>query len=163
MTARLPFDSRQAAVAWSRDAFLEQGKIMKAVHIVLAFAVVAPTALAQLSAARADDLGTWGKTPATKCLMDRSDGKLASFAAADANCGPLGDTSRAPRGYVLSDAVEDAYRAANSGDAKGAKDLMRVLWQIQSRSPALQSCWKTMVKVCDAASIGAAIEAAKPE
>jgi hypothetical protein len=144
-------------MAWSHHVFLEQGKIMKAVHIVVALAALVP-----LSAARGGDLGTWGKTPATKCLMDRSDGKLATFAAADTNCGPLGDNTRAPRGYVLSDAVEDAYRAANSGDAKGAKDLMRVLWQIQSRSPALQSCWKTMVKLCDAAQIGEAIEAAKP-
>jgi hypothetical protein len=140
-----------------RESFLEQGKVMKAVHIVLALAALAP-----LSAARADDLDTWKTSPVTKCLMDRSDGKLATFAAADTNCGPLGDNTRAPRGFVLSDAAEDAYRAANSGDAKGAKDLMRVLWQIQSRSPALGSCWKTMVKLCDAAKIGEAIEAAKP-
>jgi hypothetical protein len=144
-------------MAWSRRPFLEKGKIMKAAYIVLALAVLAP-----LSAARAEDPGPWTKTPATKCLMDRSDGKLASFAAADTNCGPVGDTSRAPRGFVLSDAVEDAYWAANSGDAKGAQQLMRVLWQIQSRSPALASCWKTMVKLCDAAPIGEAIEAAKP-
>src|SRR4051812_16298176 len=129
---------------------------MKAVHIVLTLAAMAP-----LSAAHADDLGAWNKSPALKCLMDRGDAKLAGFAAADANCGPVGDTSRAPRGYVLSDAVEDAYRAANSGDAKGAKDLMKVLYQIQSRSPALTSCWKTMVKTCDAAPIGEAIEAVK--
>lgn len=131
---------------------------MKAVHFVLALAVLAP-----LNAARADDLDAWKKSPATMCLMDRGDGKLASFAAADANCGPVGDSSRAPRGYVLSDAVEDAFRAANSGDAKGAKNLMRVLWQIQSRSPELGSCWQTMVKMCDAARIGEAIEAAKPQ
>ena len=130
---------------------------MKAVHIVLALAAMAP-----LGAARADDLDIWKKSPTTMCLMDRSDGKLATFAAADTNCGPIGDNTRAPRGYVLSDAVEDAFRAANSGDAKGAKDLMKVLWQIQSRSPALGSCWKTMVKSCDAAKIGEAIEAAKP-
>ena len=126
---------------------------MKAVHILLAFAALAP-----MSAARADDLGTWKKSPATMCLMDRSDGKLATFAAADTNCGPVGDATRASRGFVLSDAVEDAYRAANSGDAKGAKDLMKVLWQIQGRSPALASCWQTMVKVCDAAKIGEAVE-----
>jgi len=131
---------------------------MKAVHIVLALAAMAP-----LSAARADDLDIWKKSPATMCLMDRSDGKLAAFAAADANCGPVGDSSRAPRGYVLSDAVEDAFRAVNSGDAKGGKDLMKVLWQIQNRSPMLGSCWKTMVKNCDAAKIGESIEAAKPQ
>ncbi|MDQ7246870.1 hypothetical protein [Dongia sedimenti] len=130
---------------------------MKAAYIALALAALAP-----LGAAHAEDLSAWKKSPATMCLMDRSDGKLATFAAADTNCGPVGDTSRAPRGYVLSDAVEDAYRAANSGDAKGAQQLMRVLWNIQSRSPALQSCWQTMVKACDAAKIGEAIEAAKP-
>jgi hypothetical protein len=130
---------------------------MKAVHIALALAAMAP-----LGAAHADDLGIWKKSPATKCLMERGDAKLAAFAAADANCGPVGDATRASRGFVLSDAVEDAYRAANSGDAKGAKDLMRVLWQIQNRSAALGSCWKTMVKVCDAAPIGEAIDAAKP-
>jgi len=97
------------------------------------------------------------------CLMDRGDQKLAAFAAADSNCGPVGDPTRASRGYVLSDAVEDAYRAANSGDAKGAQQLMRVLWNIQSRSPALTSCWKTMVKTCDAAAIGESVEAAKPQ
>ena len=130
---------------------------MKAVHIVLALAVFAP-----LGAAQADDLSTWGKTPAMKCLMDRSDAKLASFAAADTNCGPIGNTSRAPRGFVLSDAVEDAYRAVNSGDAAGAKRIKAVLWDIQNRSPALGSCWKTMVKLCDAAAIGESVEAAKP-
>ena len=130
---------------------------MKAIHIVLALAAMAP-----LSAARADDLD-WKKSPALKCLMDRGDAKLAAFAAADENCGPIGDSSRAPRGYVLSDAVEDAYRAVNSGDAKGGQDLMKVLWQIQNRSPKLASCWKTMVKTCDAAKIGEAIEAVKPQ
>jgi hypothetical protein len=130
---------------------------MKAVHIVLALAAFAP-----LSAARADDLDTWKKSPATMCLMDRSDGKLATFAAADTNCGPIGNTSRAPRGYVLSDAVEDAYRAVNSGDAEGAKRIKAVLWDIQNRSPALGSCWKTMVKLCDAAKIEESVEAAKP-
>jgi hypothetical protein len=128
---------------------------MKALHIFLAVAIVAP-----LGAAHADDAGVWKKSPATKCLMDRGDQKLAAFAAADANCGPIGNSSRAPRGFVLSDAAEDAYRAANSGDAKGGRDLMRVLFQIQGRSPELASCWKTMLKICDAASIGEAVEAA---
>jgi hypothetical protein len=144
-------------MAWSRDSFSEQGKIMKAVHIALALAAFAP-----LGAAHADDLGTWKKSPATMCLMDRSDGNLAKFAAADTNCGPVGDTSRAPRGFVLSDAVEDAYRAVNSGDAEGAKRIKGVLWDIQNRSPALGSCWKTMLKLCDAASVGESVEAVKP-
>src|SRR3954465_8153537 len=137
-------------MAWSPRTFFKKGKFMKALYILLALAALAP-----LGAARADDLGVWKKSPATQCLMDRGDAKLASFAAADTNCGPVGDNTRAPRGYVLSDAAEDAYRAANSGDAKGAKDLMKVLWQIQNRSPALQSCWKTMVKACDAPGIRA--------
>jgi len=131
---------------------------MKALTIVLALAAFAP-----LTAAHADDLGTWKKSPATACLMDRSDGNLAKFAAADENCGPVGDPSRASRGFVLSDAVEDAYRAVNSGDAEGAKRIKRVLWDIQNRSPALGSCWKTMVKLCDAASVGESVDSVKPQ
>lgn len=142
-------------MAWSRVSILNKGKVMKALHVLLVLAVLAP-----LGAAQADDLSMWQKSPITKCLMERGDRTLAAYAAADANCGPVGDATRASRGYVLSDAAEDAYRAANSGDAQGAKQLMRVLWQIQSRSPELASCWKTMVKMCDAGKIGEAVEAA---
>jgi hypothetical protein len=145
-----------APLVLEHPSFFNKGRLMKIAHLVLAFAALAP-----LSAAHADDL-VWKKSPAMMCLMDRGDKKLAVFAAADENCGPIGVASRAPRGFVLSDAAEDAYRAANSGDAEGGKKLMGVLWQIQSRSPALASCWKTMVKFCDAAKIGEAIEAAKP-
>ena len=133
---------------------------MKALHVLLVGAVLAPLGSAQLGVAQADDLSIWQKSTITKCLMDRGDRKLAAYAAADASCGPVGDPSRASRGYVLSDAAEDAYRAANSGDAAGAKGLMRVLWQIQNRSPELGSCWKTMVQMCDAGKIGEAVEAA---
>jgi hypothetical protein len=38
---------------------------------------------------------------------------------------------------------------------------MNLLWQTQNRSPMFGSCWKTMIKVCDAAEIGTAIDAMK--
>jgi hypothetical protein len=128
---------------------------MKVLKVLLALAVLMP-----IGAASADEFSTWPKSNQAKCLMDRGDSKVAAFAAADANCGPVGDSSRAARAFVLGDAFEDVIRGISSGDAKGAKDLMNVLWQIQNRSPQLQSCWKTMIKVCDAAEYGAAIDAA---
>ena len=126
---------------------------MKALKILLALTVLTP-----IGAASADEFQSWPKSNQAKCLMDRGDSKVASFAAADTNCGPVGDSSRAARAFVLADAYEDVIRGIKSGDAKGAKDLMNVLWQIQNRSPALTSCWKTMIKACDAAEIGKAID-----
>ncbi len=128
---------------------------MKVLQALLALAVVIP-----IGAASADEFQTWPKSVQAKCLMDRGDSKVAVLAAADANCGPVGDSSRASRAFVLADAYEDVIRGISSGDAKGAKDLMNVLWQTQNRSPQLQSCWKTMIKACDAAEIGKAIDAA---
>jgi hypothetical protein len=129
---------------------------MKVLKVLLALGVFLP-----IGAASADEYSTWPKSEQAKCLMDRGDSKVAVFAATDPNCGPVGDTSRAARAFVLGDAVEDVMRGISSGDAKGAQDLMKVLLQIQGRSPELQSCWKTMVKLCDAAQIGAAIDALK--
>jgi hypothetical protein len=126
---------------------------MKVLKVLLGLAVLMP-----IGAASADDFQTWPKSVQAKCLMERGDTTVAARAAADANCGPVGDSSRAGRAFVLADAVEDVMRGISSGDAKGAKDLMNVLWQIQNRSPALQSCWKTMIKVCDAAEIGKAVD-----
>src|SRR3954454_24626711 len=112
---------------------------MKGLTIALALAVIAP-----LNAAVADDLDSWKTSPAAKCLMDRGDAKLASFAAADTNCGPVGDNTRAPRGFVLSNDFETVMRAIRLGDPQGVKTLMTALWRTQNRSPALGSCWKTM-------------------
>jgi hypothetical protein len=53
-------------------------------------------------------------------------------------------------------------RAIRLGDPQGVKTLMTALWRTQNRSPALGSCWKAMVKTCNAEKIGEAIEAAKP-
>jgi hypothetical protein len=128
---------------------------MKVSNALLAAAVFLP-----IGAASADEFSTWPKSTQAKCLMERGDSKVAAFAAADANCGPVGDTSRAARAFVLADAYEDVIRGISLGDTKGAKDLMNVLWQIQNRSPQLQSCWQTMIKTCDAADMGAAIDAA---
>jgi hypothetical protein len=126
---------------------------MKVLKVLAALAVLTP-----IGAASADDFSTWPKSAQAKCLMERGDTTVAARAAADANCGPVGDSSRAGRAFVLADAYEDVIRGISSGDAKGAKDLMNVLWQIQNRSPQLQSCWKTMIKVCDAADMGKAID-----
>ena len=126
---------------------------MKVLKVLLVLAVLTP-----IGAASADEFQTWPKSDRAKCLMDRGDSKVGVFAAADANCGPVGDSSRAARAFVLADAYEDVIRGVRSGDAKGARDLMNVLWQIQNRSPELQSCWKTMIKVCDAAEMGKAID-----
>jgi hypothetical protein len=130
---------------------------MKGLLIASALAVTA-----FVNAAAADDYDAWPKSPAAKCLMDRGDGKLANFAAADSNCGPVGDNTRAPRGFVLSDEFEDLIRSIKLGDAQGTRTMMTGFWRTTNRSPALQSCWKTMVKTCGAEDIGAAIEAAKP-
>ena len=129
---------------------------MKVTKVLLAFAVLMP-----IGAASADEFQTWPKSNQAKCLMDRGDSKVAAFAAADTNCGPVGDSSRAARAFVLANAYGDVIHAIRSGDAKGTKDLMTLLWQTQNRSPALQSCWKTMIKVCDAAEMGQAIDAMK--
>lgn len=130
---------------------------MKILYLALALAVVAP-----VSAAGADDYNAWKTSPAAKCLMERGDGKLATFAAADANCGPVGDTSRAARGFVLANDFETVMRSIRLGDAQGVKTMMTALWRTQNRSPALASCWKAMVKVCNADEIAQTIEAAKP-
>jgi len=127
---------------------------MKVAKTLLALAVLMP-----IGAASADDFSTWPKSSQAKCLMERGDSTVAKLAAVDANCGPVGDSTRAARAFVLGDAVEDVMRGISLGDEKGAKDLMNVLWQIQNRSPQLQSCWKTMIKVCDADEIGKTIDA----
>lgn len=126
---------------------------MKALTILLALAVFMP-----IGAASADEFQTWPGSVQAKCLIDRSDKKVSVFAAADTNCGPVGDSSRAARAFVLANAYGDVIRAIRSGDAKGTKDVMNVLWQTQNRSPMMGSCWKTMIKVCDAAEIGKAID-----
>jgi hypothetical protein len=115
--------------------------------------------IAGIGQASADEAQAWGKSVQGKCLMDRGDRSTAKFAAADANCGPVGDSSRASRAFVLANAFADVARAVNSGDTAGAQDVMNVLWQAQNRSPMLTSCWKTMIKVCDAAEIGKTIDA----
>jgi hypothetical protein len=127
---------------------------MRALTILLALAVIVP-----IGRASADDLQAWGKSAEGKCLMDRGDRSVSTFAAADTNCGPVGDSSRAARAFVLANSFADVVKAVNSGDAAGAKDVMNVLWQTQNRSPMLTSCWKTMIKVCDAAEIGKTIDA----
>jgi hypothetical protein len=145
-------DTDDAIVARSGPHF-SHGEIMKVLKGLLALAVLMP-----IGAASADDFSTWPKSDKAKCLMERGDTTVAARAAQDANCGPVGDSSRAGRAFVLADAYEDVIRGISSGDAKGAKDLMNVLWQVQNRSPQLQSCWKTMIKVCDAAEMGTAID-----
>jgi hypothetical protein len=127
---------------------------MRALHIPLALVFIAG-----IGQASADEAQTWGKSDQAKCLMDRGDRSTAKFAAADANCGPVGDASRASRAFVLANTFADVAKAVNSGDSAGTKDVMNVLWQAQNRSPMLASCWKTMVKVCDAAEIGKEIDA----
>ena len=127
---------------------------MRAFKILLAATFVVVT-----GQAFADEVPAWGKSVQGKCPMDRGDRSVAKFAAADANCGPVGDASRAARAFVLANAFADVARAVNSGDAAGAKDVMNVLWQTQNRSPMLASCWKTMIKICDAADIGKTIDA----
>jgi len=128
---------------------------LSALKILLAAAFVVAT-----GQAFADEVPGWGKSVEAKCLMDRGDRTVAKLAAADANCGPVGDPSRASRAFVLANAFGDVAKAVNSGDASGAKDVMNVLWQTQNRSPMFASCWKTMVKACDAADIGQTIDAA---
>jgi len=127
---------------------------MKALHILPALAFIIG-----IGQASADEVQTWGKSDQAKCLMDRGDRSVAKFAAADTNCGPVGDSSRAARAFVLANGFAEVAHAVNSGDAAGAKNVMNVLWQTQNRSPALTSCWKTMVKVCGADEIGTAIDA----
>ena len=129
---------------------------MKALTILLAAALV----VAATGQAFADDATTWGKSVKGKCLMDRRDGTVAKLAAADANCGPVGDPSRASRAFVLANSFADVARAVDSGDAAGAKDVMNAFWQTQNRSPMFASCWKTIVKACDAADINQTIEGA---
>jgi hypothetical protein len=130
---------------------------MKVLTLALALAVTA-----SVNAAHADDYNAWPKSPAAKCLMDRGDSKVAAFAAVDSNCGPVGDATRAARGYVLSDEFEDLIRSIKLGDAAGTKTMMTGFYRTTNRSPALNSCWKTMVKTCGAENIGDTVEAAKP-
>ncbi|WP_395016502.1 hypothetical protein [Dongia sp.] len=130
---------------------------MKGMCIALALA-----ATAFVNAAAADDYSAWPKSAPAKCLMDRGDSKVAAFAAVDANCGPVGDASRAGRAFVLGDEFEDLIRSIKLGDAAGTKQMMTGFYRTTNRSPALNSCWKTMVQKCGAESIGATIEAAKP-
>jgi hypothetical protein len=144
-------------MATCRRNLSDKETFMKALPIALALAVIIP-----MNAVQADDLNGWRTSPAGRCLMDRGDSKLANFAAADANCGPVGDSTRAARAFVLANDFETVIRAIGLGDQAGVQTLMTALWRTQNRSPALTSCWKTMVKVCDAEKIGEAIEAAKP-
>ena len=115
-----------------------------------------------IGTASADDYSTWPKSQQAKCLMERGDTQVAALAAADANCGPVGDATRAGRGYVLADEFEDLIRSIKLGDAQGTKTMMTGFYRTTNRSPALNSCWKTMVKKCGAENIDATVEAAKP-
>jgi hypothetical protein len=130
---------------------------MKVLYVALVLA-----AAAAVNTAQADDLSTWPKSPAAKCLMDRGDSKVAAFAAVDANCGPVGDSTRAGRAFVLGDEFEDLIRSIKLGDAAGTKQMLTGFYRTTYRSPALISCWKAMVQKCGAESIAATIEAAKP-
>jgi hypothetical protein len=130
---------------------------MKALHVALALAAISP-----VTAAHAEDLSSWGTSAAGRCLMYRGDSNMAKFNAADNNCGPVGDATRVARAFVLANDFETVIRSIRLGDQQGVKTQMGELWRTQNRSPALTSCWKTMVKVCGADEIGAAIEAAKP-
>jgi hypothetical protein len=130
---------------------------MKVLQVLLALAVVMP-----IGAASAEDYSAWPKSQQAKCLMDRGDSKVAAFAAVDSNCGPVGDATRAGRAFVLGDEFEDLIRSIKLGDAQGTKTMMTGFWRTTNRSPALNSCWKTMVKTCGAESIDATVEAAKP-
>ncbi len=130
---------------------------MKGLYVALALA-----AMATVNAAQADDYSSWPKSAQAKCLMDRGDSKVAAFAAVDANCGPVGDASRAGRAFVLADEFEDLIRSIKLGDAAGTKTMMTGFYRTTNRSPALNSCWKTMVKTCAAENIDATVEAAKP-
>ena len=120
------------------------------------------TAAAFVNAAQAEDYSSWPKSDQAKCLMDRGDSKVAAFAAVDANCGPVGDASRAGRAFVLGDEFEDLIRSIKLGDAAGTKTMMTGFYRTTNRSPALNSCWKTMVTKCGADDIAATVEAAKP-
>ena len=115
-----------------------------------------------VNAAHADDYTSWPKSPAAKCLMDRGDSKVAAFAAIDSNCGPVGDATRAGRAFVLGDEFEDLIRSIKLGDAAGTKQMMAGFYRTTNRSPALNSCWKTMVQKCGADDIAATVDAAKP-
>lgn len=130
---------------------------MKGLLIASALAVTA-----FVNAAQADDYTAWPKSPAAKCLMDRGDSKVAAFAAIDSNCGPVGDATRAGRAFVLGDEFEDLIRSIKLGDAAGTKTMMTGFYRTTNRSPALNSCWKTMVQKCGADDIAATVEAAKP-
>ena len=130
---------------------------MKVLQAALALVVLMP-----IAAASADDYSTWPKSQPAKCLMDRGDSKVAAFAAIDSNCGPVGDATRAGRAFVLGDEFEDLIRSIRLGDAAGTKQMLTGFYRTTNRSPALNSCWKTMVQKCGAESIGATIEAAKP-
>ena len=130
---------------------------MKGLLIAAALAVAA-----FVNAAQADDYTAWPKSQAAKCLMDRGDSKVAAFAAVDANCGPVGDPTRAGRAFVLGDEFEDLIRSIKLGDAAGTKTMMTGFYRTTNRSPALNSCWKTMVKTCGADNIAATVDAAKP-
>ncbi len=131
---------------------------MKGLTIALALAVIAP-----LNVAVAQDYTSWPGSDVSKCLMERGDTTVAKLAATDANCGPVGDPSRAGRGYVLADEFEDLIRSIRLGDANGTQQMMRGFYRTTNISPAMNSCWKTKVAACNAQSIGAAVEAAKPQ
>jgi hypothetical protein len=144
-------------MASCRRNISDEGRLMKIFNIAVALA-----AIVSVNAAQADDLTTWRASAAGKCLMDRGDSNVAKFAATDANCGPVGDSTRAARAFVLANDFETVIHAIGLGDPQGVKTMMTALWRTQNRSPALGSCWKTMVKVCNADEIGKTIEAAKP-
>jgi hypothetical protein len=131
---------------------------MKGLTIALALAVIAP-----VNIAAAQDYTSWPTSPAAKCLMERGDSTLAKLAASDTNCGPVGDATRASRGYVLADEFEDLIRSIKLGDANGTQQMMRGFYRTTNLSPALNSCWKTKVTACGADNIGATVEAAKPQ
>ena len=128
---------------------------MRALKILLASALVLAA-----GQAFADGVPAWGTSVKGKCLMDRRDMSVAKLAAAEPNCGPVGDPGRASRAFVLANSFADVARAVDSGDAAGAKQVMSAFWQAQNRSPMFASCWKAMIKTCDAAEIGDTIEAA---
>ncbi len=151
-------DFRQPDMAWSPESFLEKGKVMKAVHIVLALPALAP-----LSAARA--------------RRSRHLGKVASHEVPDGSqrcevgelCrgrhelrSRLADSTRAPRALFSPTPLRTPTGLPIPEDSKGAQQLRPFCGISRIGARRCKAAGKTMVKLCDAAKIGEAIEAAKP-
>src|SRR4051812_4910272 len=105
-----------------RRSFVTKEGLMKTSTIAFAFAV-----FASAFAAQAEDLNGWRTSPAGRCIMDRGDSNVAKFAAVDANCGPVSDSTRAARAFVLSNDFETVIKAIRLGDQDGVKTLMTAL------------------------------------